>query len=101
MAQTTFSVRMDADLKRDLDALCSALGMSTSTAINIFAKTAVREQKIPFELALHNEDSEREKGRAAFWRLREQAQKSDLAGMSLDEINEEIRKVREGIGNDE
>ena len=36
MAQTTLSVRMDADVKSQLDALCADVGMSTSTAINMY-----------------------------------------------------------------
>lgn len=50
MAQTTLSVRMDADVKRQLDALCADVGMTTSTAINLFAKAFIRERKLPFEV---------------------------------------------------
>lgn len=52
MSQTTVNVRMDAALKADFDALCAALGMNMSTAITLFATTSVREQRIPFALAL-------------------------------------------------
>jgi len=50
MAQTTVNVRMDEALKKQLELLCSELGMSLSTAVTLFAKTAVRERGIPFEL---------------------------------------------------
>lgn len=50
MAQTNISIRMDADLKKQFDAFCSDIGMSMTTAFCVFAKTAVREQKIPFEI---------------------------------------------------
>ena len=50
MAQTTFSIRMDSDLKKDFDKLCEEFGMSMSTAINVFARAVVRERRIPFEL---------------------------------------------------
>ena len=50
MAQTTFTVRMDADTKRDFAVLCANIGMTMSTAFSIFAKKAVSEQRIPFEL---------------------------------------------------
>ena len=52
MPQTTINVRMDAELKADFDRLCTALGMDMSTAIKLFATTSVREQRIPFSLAL-------------------------------------------------
>ena len=32
------------------DKFCSEIGLSVSSAFNIFAKTVVREQRIPFEL---------------------------------------------------
>lgn len=51
MAQTSINIRMDEDLKKQFDAFCSDIGMSMSTAFCVFAKTAVREQRIPFEIS--------------------------------------------------
>ena len=51
MAQTTINIRMDEDLKKRFEAFCSAVGMNMTTAFNVFAKTAVRQQKIPFEIS--------------------------------------------------
>ena len=45
MAQATFSVRMDAILKREFEELCNEFGMNMSTAINVFARAVVREKK--------------------------------------------------------
>lgn len=50
MAQTTLSVRMDSDVKNQLDALCADVGMTTSTAINLFAKAFIRERRLPFDV---------------------------------------------------
>ena len=55
MAQTTLSIRMDENVKRQFDAFCSEVGMNTSVAINLFAKAVLREKKIPFEIALNND----------------------------------------------
>jgi DNA-damage-inducible protein J len=52
MAQTTLNVRMDADLKKALEKFCSDVGMNTSVAVNMFAKAVVRDQKLPFEVAV-------------------------------------------------
>ncbi len=46
----TVSFRMDDVTKKKLERLCDDLGMSMSTAFNVFAKKAVREQRIPFEI---------------------------------------------------
>ncbi|GHV62981.1 hypothetical protein AGMMS49587_11500 [Spirochaetia bacterium] len=50
MAQSILSVRMDESLKKQFDTLCDEFGMNTSTAVTVFAKTVVRERKIPFEI---------------------------------------------------
>ena len=51
MAQTSISIRMDADLKKNFENFCGAVGMNMSTAINMFAIACVRTQKIPFEIS--------------------------------------------------
>ena len=51
MAQTSISIRMDAELKKSFEQFCGAVGMNMSTAINMFAIACVRTQKIPFEIS--------------------------------------------------
>lgn len=50
MAQTSINIRMDEDLKKQFDTFCNDVGMSMTTAICIFAKAVVREQRLPFEI---------------------------------------------------
>ncbi|MCL2321519.1 MAG: type II toxin-antitoxin system RelB/DinJ family antitoxin [Oscillospiraceae bacterium] len=52
MAETNINIRIDEGLKQNFDNLCNDLGLTITTAITIFAKTAVRQQKIPFEISL-------------------------------------------------
>ena len=47
---TNISIRMDADLKAQADALFAELGMNLSTAFNIFVRQSLREGGIPFEV---------------------------------------------------
>lgn len=91
MAQSTFSVRMDENLKKQFDSLCSDFGMTASTAINVFARAVVRERRIPFEISSPEPEISREKAMEAFMSLRAAAKENDLQDMSLNEINEEIR----------
>ncbi|MCL2495015.1 MAG: type II toxin-antitoxin system RelB/DinJ family antitoxin [Oscillospiraceae bacterium] len=51
MAMTSINVRVDENDKQLFDNFCAAVGMSMSTAINMFMKATLREQKIPFALA--------------------------------------------------
>lgn len=53
MANVNVTIRMDSDLKKQADELFNELGMSLTTAITIFTKQAVREQKIPFDICLN------------------------------------------------
>ena len=99
MAQATFSVRMDEGLKNEFDALCADFGMSMSTAFNVFARAVVRERKIPFEIASPSPERTRLSGMQAFYALRAQAKENGIQDMSLEEINEEIRKARYGEGS--
>jgi DNA-damage-inducible protein J len=42
--------RMDEDLKKNMEAVCSEMGLSLTTAFTIFAKKVTREKRIPFEI---------------------------------------------------
>ena len=58
MANTNINIRMDADLKRQFEAFCADMGMTMTTAFNIFARKAVREYRIPFEIGGHAPNAE-------------------------------------------
>jgi len=55
MAQTNVNIRMDAQLKKQFEAFCANVGLTMSTAFNVFARTSVRLQKIPFEITTVND----------------------------------------------
>lgn len=50
MALSTISARIDSKDKSDFDRFCNNVGLSTSTAINLFVKAVLRENRIPFEI---------------------------------------------------
>lgn len=47
---TTVSLRFDDQMKKELDEMCEAMGMNLTTFFMIYAKKALRDRKIPFEL---------------------------------------------------
>ena len=51
MAQAMVNFRMDADLKKSMERVCSDMGLSMTTAFTIFAKKVSREKRIPFEVS--------------------------------------------------
>lgn len=53
MAQAVnVNFRMDADLKKSMEQVCSELGISMTTAFTIFAKKVSREKRIPFDVSV-------------------------------------------------
>lgn len=52
------NIRMNKELKIELDALCRELGLTVSSAMTIFAKTMVRQQRIPFDVGIETPNAE-------------------------------------------
>lgn len=52
MAQTLINIRMDEELKKNMEQTCQELGMNLTTAFTIFAKKMTREKRIPFEVSV-------------------------------------------------
>ena len=51
MGTSLLNVRLDTELKKNAETLFSDLGLSMSTAINLFLRQSVRNQAIPFRIA--------------------------------------------------
>ena len=47
----TLSIRMDDSTKTAFEGFCESIGLTVSAAMNMFAKIAVRENRIPFEIS--------------------------------------------------
>ena len=47
---TTVSLRFDDEMKRQLDEMCDEMGMNLTTFFMIYAKKALRDRRIPFEV---------------------------------------------------
>ena len=52
MAATNLNIRIDKDIKDQADRIFSELGLNMTTAINMFLRTTIRENGIPFSLKL-------------------------------------------------
>jgi len=98
MGQTNISIRIDEDLKTDAEILFAKLGLTLSSATNIFYRQAVMRQKIPFSLSV-KEPNLRTRARKEFGEAFKMAQNESITNstddMSLDAINDIIRKCRE------
>lgn len=50
MSTTNINVRVDSALKKEAEALFNDLGLSMSSAINMFLRSAINHDGIPFEV---------------------------------------------------
>ena len=48
----TISIRLDAELKKQMEDLCEELGITMASAYTIFTKKCVREHGLPFKVTL-------------------------------------------------
>lgn len=60
MVTTNLNIRTDKVIKEQAEQIFNELGLNMTTAINMFLRTTIREQGIPFELKLNvpNETTE-------------------------------------------
>lgn len=96
MAQSTVTIRVDNELKRNFDALCDQFGFSNTAAYTLFMKAVVRERRIPFEIKIDSDEEIRAKAIRAFAQMRSDAAASGDQDLSLEQINEIINEVRQG-----
>lgn len=52
MATTNLNIRTDKDIKEQAEIIFVELGLNMTTAINMFLRTTIRENGIPFSLKL-------------------------------------------------
>ena len=52
MAQTLINFRIDEVTKKQMEQICNELGITMSTAFNMFAKKMCREKRIPFDVSI-------------------------------------------------
>lgn len=51
------NLKLDEDVKKSMEQVCSELGLSISEAFTVFAKKVVREKRIPFEISIDHSES--------------------------------------------
>lgn len=48
MSTSTFNIRMDEDLKREVDEVAKSIGLTSAAAFNVFARQFVSHRGFPF-----------------------------------------------------
>lgn len=89
---TVLQVRLDDELKAQATMVYDQLGLDLSSAVRMFLKKSVAVNGIPFEV---RNESSRSKAEAALLSMRVAAEENGLSDLTLEEINEIVRKARE------
>ena len=98
MSETTnLSIRIDRNLKDEADRVFNALGMNLTTAITVFIRQAVRQKKIPFEIALfvdEGKDIAMREAMLASERIWQSSVQNGTEHLTMTEIDAEIALAR-------
>lgn len=92
-ALASLNVKIDRTIKKDADFVANSMGMTLSTAINIFVRQMVYERAIPFKI--HMVDNEAVKFHKLLDDMRANA--AERGFLDDDEINAEIQAARKEI----
>ena len=75
--------------------LFSEMGMTLTTAVNVFIRQAVQEQAIPFRIYIDSDKVAASKAKEAMRAMQNQAVVNGNEHMSMDEIDAIISKTRQ------
>jgi len=89
----SLNVKIDRQVKTDADTIANAMGMTLSTAINIFVRQMVNERAIPFRIQIADMEAEeleriRQKRLSAKGSLKGKVRMSDDFDAPLEEMKE-------------
>lgn len=83
---TTVSIRLDDEMKQQLDIMCDEMGMNITTFFMIYAKKALRDRRIPFEIAAPADAFYSETNMAQIAKAKQQVQNGKVVVKSMEEL---------------
>lgn len=84
----TVSLRFDDEMKKALDEMCDEMGMNLTTFFTIYAKKALRDRKIPFEISAPIEPFYSDKNMKQLNRAKQQIREGKVVEKSIQELEE-------------
>lgn len=83
---TTVSIRLDDDMKQQLDAMCDDMGMNLSTFFMIYAKKALRDRRIPFDITAPVDPFYSESNMAQLMKADQQVKEGKVVVKTMEEL---------------
>ena len=92
MSQEKISFRTDSEDKREFEEFVSSLGLTTSSALNLVIKSALREKRLPVTLSLAPQmpPAEREEVTAILLERHKYSRSKDAVRISNEEIGKKL-----------
>lgn len=54
MSQSSINFRIDSELKKQMEDTCKRLGLNLTSALTVYVRKVVNEQRIPFEISAND-----------------------------------------------
>jgi DNA-damage-inducible protein J len=98
MGSVNVTVRLDEGIKREFDNFCENVGINITTAFNMFIRATLRNRELPFNVTDNDSSQSKEAILSKVLLAMQEAQKQSVINgtseMTLDEINEIVKKCR-------
>ena len=88
MAKVSTNINLDPELKKTAQELFADLGLDLTTAVTLFLKQAVREQRIPFEIKRENPNAETSTAMKDFFEMQKHPEKYKRYSSFREALNE-------------
>lgn len=92
------SINVDGDIKQKAQSILNEIGMDMTTAVDIFLRTLIREERIPFELQTekaYREDTHRQYILSELEKSQAEASNPATKWVTHDEVMDKLWKQRE------
>ena len=83
---TTVSLRFEDSMKHELDEMCSEMGMNLTTFFTIYAKRALRDRKIPFDITAPTDPFYSDRNRKQIERSIKQVEAGAIVTKTMEEL---------------
>jgi len=83
---TTVSLRFDDEMKKELDEMCAEMGMNLTTFFMIYAKKALRDRRIPFEVTAPLDPFYSDSNMEYLKKADQQVQKGQVVVKTMEEL---------------
>ena len=88
MAKVSTNINLDPELKKTAQELFADLGLDLTTAVTLFLKQAVREQRIPYEIKRENPNAETAAALNEYYEMKAHPEKYKRYSSFRDAMNE-------------